>query len=65
MDLFSLEGGFFTCSKKIRLKDLTTKVGRCKLDPSLKAHAFQILIVKRIDGAFNLKPGFLSLRPYT
>ena len=33
-------------------------------DPGLKAPGFQSLIVKRIDIAFNLKPGFLSLRLY-
>ena len=37
------------------------RVGRCKLDPSLKAPSFKSSIVKRIQGnnsAFNLKSCF-------
>ena len=39
-------------------------VGRCKLDPSLKASRFQTLIVKSPNSAFNLNPGLCeSVRP--
>ena len=38
---------------------LRIKVRRsCKLDPNLKASSFQILIVEKDNGAFNLEPGF-------
>ena len=39
-------------------------VGRCKLDPSLKATCFQPLNLIVRYSAFNLKPRFLSLHPY-
>ena len=42
-----------------------SKVGRCKLDPSLKAPRFQIFMMKKVHSAFNLNPCFLSLRHYT
>ena len=42
-----------------------SKVGRCKLDPGLKAPWFQSLIVKSDNSAFNLKPGFLSSHHYS
>ena len=35
----------------------SSEVGRCKLDPGLKAPGFQNLIVKKDNSAFNLKPG--------
>ena len=34
----------------------STEVGRCKLDPGLKAPLFETLIVKKDDSAFNLNP---------
>ena len=35
-------------------------VRRCKLDPSLKALGFKILIVKKEDSAYNLNLVFLA-----
>ena len=49
--------------KKIRHSEEV--VGRCKLDPGLKAPPrFQSLIVKSIYQCFQLEPCFLSLHPY-
>ena len=43
----------------------STGVRRCKLNPKLESTRFQIFNLNEEKLAFNLKPGFLSLRRYT
>ena len=49
----------------VKLYQPAAGVGRCKLDPSLKAPCFATLKPESAYNAFNLNLTFESLRPYT